>query len=310
MDRPAPSVAAPVAVAEPSVAAAADALARLLAPAGRIVALTGAGVSTASGIPDYRDEHGAWKRRPPVVLADFLAHEATRRRYWARSLVGWPAFDAAAPNAAHAALARLEAAGVVADVVTQNVDGLHQRAGSVRVVDLHGRLDAVVCLACGAREPRATVQARLEAMLPHLVAREARRAPDGDADLEPPADGSPRPASAAPPPDPALATFTPPECRLCRGTLKPDVVFFGESVPAARVADAYARVAAADALLVVGTSLKVFSGYRFVRAAADRGTPVAILNRGVTRGDALATVKADAPAGPVLAALAQRLAPA
>lgn len=295
MDRPAPP---PDATAHdpagPAVEAAADALARALAPARRVVALTGAGVSTASGIPDYRDERGAWKRRPPVVLADFLAHDATRRRYWARSLVGWPAFDAAAPNAAHAALARLEAAGVVADVITQNVDGLHQRAGSARVVDLHGRLDAVVCLVCGAREPRAAVQARLEATHPHLAAREARRAPDGDAELE----------------GDALATFTPPECRLCRGMLKPDVVFFGESVPAARVADAYARVGAADALLVVGTSLKVFSGYRFVRAAADRGTPVAILNRGVTRGDPLATVKADAPAGPVLAALARRLAPA
>lgn len=296
MDRPAPAptVVAADPAADTSVAAAADALARVLAPCRRVVALTGAGVSTASGIPDYRDETGAWKRRPPVVLADFLAYEATRRRYWARSLVGWPAFAAAAPNEAHVALARLEAAGVVADVVTQNVDGLHQRAGSVRVVDLHGRLDAVACLACGAHEPRASVQARLEATHPHLAAREARRAPDGDAELE----------------GEALAGFTPPECPLCRGTMKPDVVFFGESVPAARVADAYARVGAADALLVVGTSLKVFSGYRFVRAAADRGTPVAILNRGVTRGDPLATVKVDGPCGPVLDALARRLAPA
>ncbi|MFO0932031.1 MAG: NAD-dependent protein deacetylase [Planctomycetota bacterium] len=293
MDRPAP---APDAAAAPDadVASAADALVRVLGGGRRVVALTGAGVSTASGIPDYRDETGAWKRRPPVVLADFLAHEATRRRYWARSLVGWPAFHAATPNAAHAALARLEAAGVVADVVTQNVDGLHQRAGSARVVDLHGRLDTVVCLVCGARASRASVQARLEAAFPHLAAREARRAPDGDADLE----------------GDALAAFAPPECASCRGTLKPDVVFFGESVPAARVADAYARVAAADALLVVGTSLKVFSGFRFVRAAAERGTPVAILNRGVTRGDALAAVKADGPCGPVLDALARRLAPA
>lgn len=288
MDRPAPAPHAD-ATADAAADAAADALAGVLAPCRRLVVLSGAGVSTASGIPDYRDETGAWKRRPPVVLADFLAHEATRRRYWARSVVGWPAFHAAAPNAAHAALARLEAAGRVADVVTQNVDGLHQRAGSVRVVDLHGRLDTVTCLACGAREPRAAVQRRLEAAHPALAAREARPAPDGDADLEP------------------LATFAPPECTLCRGTLKPDVVFFGESVPAARVADAYARVGAADALLVVGTSLKVFSGFRFVRAAADRGVPVAILNRGVTRGDALATVKADAPCGPVLGALARRL---
>jgi NAD-dependent SIR2 family protein deacetylase len=288
---PGPDLAPADAFVDPAAAAASDALARVLARCGRVVALTGAGVSTASGIPDYRDEHGAWKRRPPVVLADFLAHEATRRRYWARSLVGWPAFDAAIPNAAHAALARLEGAGVVADVVTQNVDGLHQRAGSRRVVDLHGRLDAVVCLACGAPEPRASVQARLEATFPGLAAREARRAPDGDADL----DGE------------ALATFTPPECRLCRGTMKPDVVFFGESVPAARVADAYARVAAADALLVVGTSLKVFSGYRFVRAAADRSVPVAIVNRGVTRGDPLATVKVNGPCGPALDALAARL---
>lgn len=278
-------------VASPDLDPAVDDLVRLLVRGRRVVALTGAGVSTASGIPDYRDDAGAWKRRPPVHLAEYLAGESVRRRYWARSVLGWPAFAAAGPNAAHDALARLEASGRVDHLVTQNVDGLHQKAGSRRVLDLHGRLHEVECLSCGAREDRDAVQSRLLAAHPHVAGWTGRAAPDGDADLE----------------GEALASFRPPECLLCGGVLKPSVVFFGESVPPARVAQAYARVAEADAILVVGTSLQVFSGFRFVRAAADRGVPIAIVNRGSTRGDALATVRVRGPCGPVLATAAARM---
>jgi NAD-dependent SIR2 family protein deacetylase len=268
-----------------------DALAALVASRPRVVALTGAGLSTASGIPDYRDENGAWKRKPPVVLADFVRREDTRRRYWARSLAGWPAFAAARPNPAHDALARLEAAGVVRHVVTQNVDGLHQRAGSRAVTDLHGRLDEVECLGCRARLTRERFQEDLRAANPSFADRRAPTAPDGDADLEPR----------------GLAAFRVPACPDCGGTWKPSVVFFGESVPRERVEEAYTRVAEADLLLVAGTSLMVFSGWRFARAAAERGTPVAIVNLGRTRADDLATLKVAADCGAALGALADRL---
>jgi NAD-dependent SIR2 family protein deacetylase len=262
----------------------------LLTRCPRIVALTGAGCSTGSGIPDYRDDDGAWKRAAPVQHLDFVRSAPVRRRYWARSLVGWPVVAEARPNAAHRALARLEDAGIVRDVVTQNVDGLHQRAGSRRVVDLHGRIDAVGCLGCETTLSRATLQVELEALNPDWVGVAAGPAPDGDADLE-------RDAS----------DFRVPDCPACGGILKPDVVFFGDSVPRARVADAHARVAAADALLVVGSSLMVFSGLRFVRAAAAAGTPVAIVNRGRTRADDLAALKVEADCGAILSRLAERL---
>jgi len=253
----------------------------------RVVALTGAGCSTDSGIPDYRDDAGAWKRKPPVVLADFVRREDARQRYWARSLVGWPFFARARPNVAHGALARLEAAGRLHHLVTQNVDGLHQRAGSRAVIDLHGRLDVVECLACRRTEPRDDVQARLLASNPAWADRTAAFAPDGDADVF----------------AEDFASFRVPPCPACGGLLKPGVVFFGESVPPARVADAYARVREADALLVVGTSLQVFSGWRFVREAADRGVPIAIVNRGATRADGIARVKVAGSCGAVLEAL-------
>lgn len=268
-----------------------DPLVEVLGACTRIVALTGAGCSTDSGIPDYRDDAGAWKRKPPVVLADFVRREDARKRYWARSLVGWPWFHRARPNVAHGALARLEAAGRISHLVTQNVDGLHQRAGSKAVIDLHGRLDAVECLACRRMESREETQARLLAANPAWADRSAAFAPDGDADLF----------------AEDFAAFEVPPCPACGGLLKPSVVFFGESVPPARVADAYARVHGADALLVVGTSLQVFSGWRFVRAAADRGVPIAIVNRGATRGDPLARVKVAGPCGAALEALAARL---
>ncbi|WP_394004915.1 NAD-dependent protein deacetylase [Luteimonas sp. WGS1318] len=253
----------------------------------RIFVLTGAGISTGSGIPDYRDASGAWKRAAPVTWQAFTADPAVYRRYWARSHVGWPAFSAARPNVAHDALAGLEARGRLSMLLTQNVDGLHQAAGSRHVVDLHGRLDTVICLGCGDRQPRKDLQPRLAADNPHWCPGDAGMAPDGDADIA--AD--------------VVAAFVPPHCLLCGGLLKPDVVFFGENVPRARVASAQAALQASDAMLVIGSSLMVYSGFRFARMAADAGRPLAILNRGTTRADALATLKLDADIADTLAGL-------
>lgn len=250
----------------------------------RVFVLTGAGVSTDSGIPDYRDADGAWKRTPPVTWQAFTGDPATYRRYWARSHVGWPGFSASRPNAAHAALAGLERRGALTALVTQNVDGLHQRAGSREVIDLHGRLDRVVCLACGEATPRETLQARMTDANPGWRAQASAAAPDGDADID-----------AA-----AVARFAPPWCATCGGPLKPDVVFFGENVPRERYARAVAALEAADAMLAVGTSLMVYSGFRFARIARERGLPLAILNRGRTRADALATLRLDGDCGAIL----------
>lgn len=257
----------------------------------RLFVLTGAGVSTESGIPDYRDAQGDWKRPPPVRYQVFMGEPATRQRYWARSLLGWRALAQARPGAAHGALAALEAAGRVELLLTQNVDGLHQAAGSRRVIDLHGRIDAVRCMACGARMPRAGLQDELAARNPAWAALQARAAPDGDADL----DGR------------DFSGFDVPACARCGGVLKPDVVFFGESVPRERVAQALAALAAADAVLVVGSSLMVYSGFRFVQAAAAAGRPVAALNLGRTRADDLLGLRVAAPAGGALSALAAAL---
>ena len=250
----------------------------------RLFVLTGAGCSTDSGIPDYRDAQGAWKRSAPVTWQAFLHEPATRARYWARSFVGWPQVAAAAPNATHHALAALEARGMLSLLVTQNVDGLHQRAGSRDVVDLHGRIDGVRCLGCDARFSRAAVQDDLAARNPGWAGREATTAPDGDAEVE------------------DTTGFRVPACRACGGMLKPDVVFFGENVPRARVEAAARALQGADAMLVVGSSLMVYSGYRFARMAREAGLPLAILTRGVTRADALATLKLDADCGGTLAA--------
>ena len=244
----------------------------------RLFILTGAGCSTGSGIPDYRDRNGAWKRTPPITLQQLTGSDAAYRRYWARSSIGWPRFLGARPNPAHRALAALERRGQVRLLLTQNVDGLHQRAGASRVIDLHGRLDAVVCLGCGARSRRETVQsAIIEANL-EWRAGHAPTAPDGDADLD----------------DAAVDGFVPPYCDFCRGLLKPDVVFFGENVPRERVAEAQQALREADAMLVAGSSLMVWSGFRFARMAAAAGLPLAILNAGCTRADALATLRVDA----------------
>ncbi|MBS7458090.1 NAD-dependent protein deacetylase [Coralloluteibacterium stylophorae] len=250
----------------------------------RLFVLTGAGCSTGSGIPDYRDPDGVWKRGNPVTFQAFMGDAAVRRRYWARSLVGWPRFAAARPNAVHHALSRLEAAGQVELLVTQNVDRLHQAAGSVRVTDLHGRLDVVRCMGCEARMPRVAFQDELAHRNPHWVLLDAGQAPDGDALLE----------------GMDFDAFEVPACAHCGGVLKPDVVFFGESVPKSRVADAFAHLGRADAVLVVGSSLMVFSGFRFVRAAAQAGLPVAAVNLGRTRADELLALKVDAPGAEAL----------
>ena len=257
----------------------------------RLFVLTGAGCSTASGIPDYRDEKGEWKHKPPVQFQDFVGSFATRQRYWARSLVGWARVSAARPTAAHTALASLEKHGAVSALVTQNVDGLHQKAGSEAVIDLHGRLDTVRCLECGATMSRATIQAELVSRNPRWARLNAADAPDGDAQLEGPFDD----------------VFVP-VCPHCGGRLKPDVVFFGENVPKARVADCHAALADSDGVLVVGSSLMVFSGYRFCLAAAEMGKPVALVNRGKTRADDLAQVKVEGDCGDILHDLLQKLA--
>ncbi len=250
----------------------------------RLLVLTGAGVSTASGIPDYRDAEGAWKVSPPVEFGPFLSDPAVRQRYWARSMLGWPFFSRARPNAAHRSLARLEEQGRIEMLVTQNVDGLHAAAGSHHVIDLHGRLDVVRCMACAHRLPRADQQRELLARNPGWEATAASVRPDGDVD----------PASAD------YTQFHVPDCPVCAGILKPDVVFFGEAVPRERVAAAFAGVQSADALLVIGSSLMVYSGYRFAEAAAAAGKPVAAVNMGRTRADHLLAVKLQADCAQVL----------
>lgn len=248
-----------------------------------VFVLTGAGCSTASGIPDYRDENGEWKRRPPVMIQAFRTQDATYRRYWARAYAGWARFSAAEPGAAHHALAAWERTGSLARLVTQNVDGLHQRAGSRAVIDLHGRLDVVVCLGCGHRTSRTAVQDAMASANANWTAT-AVAAPDGDADID-----------AA-----VVEQFDAPHCGHCGGLLKPDVVFFGENVPAERYETAREALAGADALLVAGSSLMVYSGFRFVRQAHEAGLPIAIVNRGLTRGDEFADLKVEGDVGPLL----------
>jgi len=244
----------------------------------RAVALTGAGVSTDSGIPDYRGPDGVQRRRAPVQYQEFMRSEARRRRYWARSVAGWTRFAAAAPNAAHRAIAALESAGSLVGVITQNVDRLHHAAGSRRVVELHGALARVRCMACGGFEARDALQGRLLTLNPWLAEMAAAPAPDGDAELDAATEGR----------------FAVAPCLACGGVLKPDVVFFGENVPKHVVDAAWGMFDEADALVVLGSSLTVFSGYRFVLRASERAVPVVIVNRGVTRGDPHAMLKLDA----------------
>ncbi len=243
-------------------------------------ALTGAGMSTDSGIPDYRGPGAAMRTRTPVTpmtYQEFVSGPRPQQRYWARSFLGWSRMHDAVPNPGHHALSRLEGSGRCSGVVTQNVDGLHEQAGSQRLVALHGRIAEVVCLGCRDRMSRAVLQHEMAELNPDWLARHATAParPDGDVELDDTAD------------------FVVPSCSCCGGVLKPDVVFFGENVPKDRVARCYEMVDAAEALLVLGSSLTVMSGFRFVRHAAKHGTPVVIVNRGRTRGDELATYKLE-----------------
>ena len=259
----------------------------------RLFVLTGAGISTASGIPDYRDRDGAWKQQKPMEYRDFVATAAARQRYWTRSYFGWQRFGDAQPNAAHRALARLESSGRLAATVTQNVDGLQQRAGSRAVIELHGSLASVECLDCGATQPRAEIQRQLRTRNPWLAELRGELAPDGDAHL----------------PDAAAARLDIPACAGCGGVLKPAVVFFGESVPKARVQRCREALADSDAMLVIGSSLMVFSGFRFVREACDLDIPVVAINRGRTRADDLLLHRFDTDCAAALEQALQRLGP-
>jgi len=251
---------------------------------GNLVALTGAGISTESGIPDYRGPEGK-QRVTPMMYQEFVGTAANRQRYWARSFVGWRRFAAAEPNAGHYAVARMQQAGLLGAIITQNVDGLHQRAGARDVLELHGSLARVVCLNCGNRSGRAELEERLRVANPDFVATPHEIRPDGDVVLD----------------DEEVRRFQLVRCLVCGSDLlKPDVIFFGESVPKVLVERCFAEVERSDALLVLGSSLQVMSGYRFVLRAAELGTPVAIVTRGITRGDDQATIRIDAPLGETL----------
>ncbi|KAF1023199.1 MAG: NAD-dependent protein deacetylase [Paracidovorax wautersii] len=253
----------------------------------RWMVLTGAGVSTDSGIPDYRDREGGWKRPAPIQFGPFMRDPLVRARYWARSLLGWRFFGQAGPNAAHQALAQLEQAGRIGLLLTQNVDGLHQAAGSQRVLELHGGLARVRCMGCGALSLRADLQPELQRRNPGWARLTATMAPDGDADLE----------------GRDFSTFDVPPCPVCDGILKPDVVFYGESVPAERHVAAQAALAACDGLLVLGSSLMVQSSYRYAVAAHATGKPVVAVNLGRTRADDLLSFKLETPVAAALAAV-------
>jgi NAD-dependent SIR2 family protein deacetylase len=274
-----------------AIAAVGDLLGR-----GRVLVLTGAGISTDSGIPAYRDTAGRLRHASPMTYDRFRSSAVERQRYWARSHLGWPRFAAARPNRGHRAVTALQRAGLLTGVVTHNVDGLHSAAGAVQVVDLHGRLDTVVCLACDERRPRLELGLRLDAVnrgFRDAVLRDGTLRPDGDVALD----------------TAAVRGFRVVDCRRCRGVLKPDVVFFGEHVPAPRFRRSLALLDEAAALLVLGSSLMVGSGFRFIGAAGRRGLPIAIVNRGVTRADRAADVRVDAALAEVLDDLVARWCP-
>ncbi|MQS15594.1 NAD-dependent protein deacetylase [Streptomyces kaniharaensis] len=271
-------------------AAGLETLVRLLAGRG-VVVLSGAGLSTESGIPDYRGVTGSRRRGSPMTYQEFTGSEAARRRYWARSHAGWRAIARAEPNAGHRAVEQLRRSGHVSAVITQNVDGLHRAAGTRTAVELHGGLHRVVCLACRRISTREELDRRLEALNGGFRHGPAPVNPDGDAEL----------------PQELVDGFRVAPCAACGGVLKPDVVFFGESVPRPRVERCFELVDAGQALVVLGSSLTVMSGLRFVRHAARAGTPVAIVNQGATRGDALAAAKVGRPLGAVLTEVARRV---
>ncbi|MFI6297143.1 NAD-dependent protein deacetylase [Nonomuraea sp. NPDC050790] len=268
-----------------------DLLADLVADGG-VVVLSGAGLSTESGIPDYRGPSGRRRPSSPMTYQDFTGSAAARRRYWARSHLGWRHIERARPNPGHRAVARLQELGLVSAIITQNVDGLHQAAGAGGVIELHGSLHRVRCLSCGARTPRERLDERLSAANPGWAADDSAQVnPDGDAALE----------------DSLIDGFSIVDCEGCGGLLKPDVIFFGENVPPPRVTECYALSERAGLLLVLGSSLTVLSGYRFVRHAARHAVPVAIVNQGATRGDEHALLTLDAALGSTLSTLVDGL---
>lgn len=258
-----------------------------------LLVITGAGCSTDSGIPAYRDTEGAWMRPPPMTFQQFMGTPAARQRYWARSMVGWSMFSGGKPNAAHQALQALEFKGYTGLLVTQNVDGLHRQAGQSRLLELHGSLANVVCMHCNSRLDRVDYQQQLLNENPAWADMTAVMAPDGDVDLET-----------------DFSSFRIPACGRCGGILKPDVVFFGEAVPRLRVDAVYRALEQASAILVVGSSLMVYSGYRFVRDAVRQGKPVAAITLGRTRADAVLALKLNTACGPLLTALDAVLAQA
>ena len=258
--------------------------ARELLDGKKVIAITGAGVSTDSGIPDYRGQGRV--ARHPLTFDEFLASNANQARYWARSFAGWNRIAMAQPNTAHRALAAAERSNQISDLITQNVDGLHQKAGSQKVLELHGRLDRVICIDCNAGITRIEMDQKIQDTNPDLVRQpEVEFTPDGDADIEVPAD------------------FSAPSCQVCGGRYKPDVVFFGEQIPLQRVALARAQVEAAEAILVAGSSLAVNSGLRLVKQAKQQGLPVVVINIGETKADHLTDVKINASAADVLGSL-------
>jgi NAD-dependent SIR2 family protein deacetylase len=261
-----------------------QALGTFIASSESLAVLSGAGISTASGIPDYRDRNGDWKHSQPIQYGDFMRSAAARRRYWSRSYVGWQRFRSAQPNAAHQALARLEKDGKIDTIITQNVDGLHAEAGSRAVIDLHGDLSKIRCTDCGMVTERDGFQMQLAAANPEWSAEALVYRADGDAELA----------------EDDAGNFSVPGCKACGGIVKPDVVMFGEAVPKDRVASAMDAVDRASALLVIGTSLMVFSGFRFARRASEAGKSIAIVNRGRTRADELASLKVDEDCSTVL----------
>ncbi len=269
---------------------AAKALQNFLLTHGPVTLLTGAGLSTDSGIPDYRDATGKWKRKPPMQHHEFMGDAELRKRYWGRSLHGWPTLYHAQPNAAHHKITQLQQQGLINTIITQNVDGLHQRAGSERVIDLHGYANEMICMGCGAKSARLEMHERCLADNPHFklstLAKETHVAPDGDADIEV-----------------DFSSFRVPECLRCGGILKPDVVYFGDNVPRPRVAQAQTALEQSNGLLVIGSSLMVFSGFRFARQAAAAQQPIALLTRGDTRADDLAALKLNVPITETLQAL-------
>ncbi|GAB6898155.1 NAD-dependent protein deacetylase [Kineosporia succinea] len=269
-----------------------DALVDLVGDGG-VVILSGAGISTDSGIPDYRGPSGAALRRhAPMTYQTFMGDAAARHRYWARSYLGWRHMTGARPNSGHRAVASLQRQGLLEGVITQNVDGLHQAAGATGVIELHGGLDRALCLNCGAAISRADLDRDLHAVNPDFTAHAEQVNPDGDAEL----------------PEEELDAFTMVPCEVCGdGPLKPDVVFFGETVPRPRVDTCFELVNRAGSLLILGSSLKVMSGFRFVLHARKLGIPVAIVNQGETRGDTHCNIRVDAPLGVVLPALADSL---